>query len=151
MLSSSCVSQVGRGTCASAPLPPACRSSSWFRVWRLPFMCCCCRRSSWGLSSSSLQSCLSSMGWSSCLDLCLYWPFPGKQTLTSDRSASGQFHLHSDFGVFLSRSRVYWKVPVNCISERNGEKGWKQPLCSGLKMETLMRSVKIVKFVQTFL
>lgn len=77
------VCQVGRGTCASALSPPACRSSSWFRVWRSPFMCCCCRPLSWGLSSSSLPSCWSSMGWSSCSASCLYWPFQGEHLSTS--------------------------------------------------------------------
>lgn len=89
------VCQVGRGTCASALLPPLCRSSSWFRVWRSPFMCCCCRPSSWGLSSSSLRSCSSSMGWSSCSGSCLYWPFQGEHLLIS------RFIPHHDMFTFI--------------------------------------------------
>lgn len=71
------VVQAGRGTCASAPWPPACRSSSWRRVRRSPSTTCCCRPSSCGWSSCSAPSCSASTAWSSCWDSSPCPPSPG--------------------------------------------------------------------------
>lgn len=74
--------QGGRGTCASALWPPACRSSSCFPVRRWPFTSCCCRPSSCGSSSSSALSCSASTASSSCSDCSPYRPSPGDWILT---------------------------------------------------------------------
>lgn len=72
--------QAGRGTCASAPWPPARRSCCCSPARRWPPTCCCCRPSCCGWRRFWLRSCCSSTGWSSCWDWCRSWPSPGGPT-----------------------------------------------------------------------
>ncbi|XP_056295651.1 transmembrane protein 216 isoform X3 [Pseudoliparis swirei] len=79
-------STAGRGTCVSAPWPPAPRSSSSCPAPRWPSTSCCCRPSSCGWSSSSAPACSASTAWSCCWASSPWRPSPGPKFTEEDTS-----------------------------------------------------------------